>query len=47
MDYKKPVMLAKSEPKRTFVAGCPTNDRGHDWSVSGQVHGCMNCERTR
>lgn len=27
MNYKKPVMLAKSEPKRTFVAGCPAIER--------------------
>lgn len=27
MNYKKPTMVAKSEPKRTFVAGCPTNQR--------------------
>ena len=47
MDYKKPVMLAKSEPKRTFVAGCPANDRGPDSGSGGQANGCMNCERTR
>lgn len=35
MDYKKPVMLAKSEPKRTFVAGCPTKDRGGSGSYCG------------
>lgn len=40
MDYKKPVMLAKSEPKRTFVAGCPEKNAGSNSS-------CKNCERTR
>ena len=25
MAYKKPQIIAKSEPKQTYVAGCPTN----------------------
>lgn len=39
MNYKKPVMLAKSEPKRTFVAGCPVKNTGMNWE-------CKKCERT-
>ena len=27
MNYKKPTLVAKSEPKRTFIAGCPTKER--------------------
>ena len=26
MAYKKPQIIAKSEPKQTYVAGCPTKD---------------------
>ena len=38
MNYKNPTMVAKSEPKRTFVAGCPEKGTGACW--------CKKCERT-
>lgn len=40
MNYKKPTMIAKSEPKRTFVAGCP--EKGAYTSYE-----CHKCERTK
>ncbi len=40
MAYKKPTMVAKSEPKRTFVAGCPLKQ-------TGSTFNCKNCERTK
>ncbi len=39
MAYKKPKLVAKSAPKRSYVAGCP--EKG---TVCGSV--CRNCERT-
>ena len=39
MNYKKPALVAKSEPKHTFVAGCPAKVAcGSAW--------CKQCERT-
>ena len=38
MNYKKPALVAKSEPKHSFVAGCPTNRRPTI---------CANCEITK
>jgi hypothetical protein len=32
MAYKKPEVVAKSESKQSFVAGCPTNQV---WSCGG------------
>lgn len=39
MDYKKPALVAKSEPKRTFVAGCPAKAIGGGW--------CRQCDRAQ
>ena len=39
MAYKKPKLVAKSAPKRSYVAGCPEKGR-----VCGSE--CRRCERT-
>ena len=39
MAYKKPELVAKSAPKRSYVAGCPEKGR-----VCGSE--CRRCERT-
>ena len=39
MAYSKPKTVAKSAPKRSFVAGCPEKGTG------GGV--CKRCERTK
>lgn len=31
MAYKKPKIVAKSAPKQTYVAGCPTHPSGGCW----------------
>lgn len=30
MSYQKPQLIAKSEPKQSYVGGCPVNGRGSD-----------------
>lgn len=49
MSYQKPQLIAKSEPKQSYVAGCPVNGRGSDAIDGGtrQPTGCRNCERTQ
>ena len=39
MAYKKPQIVAKSAPQRSFVAGCPAKNTGGGWT------GCRGCER--
>lgn len=39
MAYSKPKTVAKSAKKSSYVAGCPTHDRGH--------RSCTDCEITR
>ena len=41
MAYKKPQIVAKSAPQRSFAAGCPTGTR------HGTTDGCRSCERTK
>ena len=31
MVYKKPQIVAKSDAKQTYVAGCPSNNSGGCW----------------
>ncbi len=40
MSYKKPEVVAESEPKESYVAGCPA-DR------DGSKTGCHNCDRAQ
>ncbi len=39
MSYKKPEVVAESEPKESYVAGCPEKNMGSSW--------CKQCERTK
>ena len=41
MAYKKPQIIAKSAPQRSFVAGCPANRNSSISEV------CKKCERTK
>ena len=42
MAYKKPEIVAKSEAKQSFVAGCPTKeDRGGGCSHDTTAYHCM------
>lgn len=43
MTYKKPKVVAKSAPKRSFVAGCPQNTRSNTVSCNPGCR-CSNCE---
>ena len=43
MAYKKPKVVAKSAPKRSFVAGCPTNTRSNTVSCNPSCR-CSRCE---
>ena len=46
--YKKVRVEAVNAPSGSYTAGCPSNDRGNDYpDGNGNLHGCMNCERTR
>jgi hypothetical protein len=38
--YVKPQMVAKSAPKRSYVAGCPLD-------TTGRIEYCVACQRTR
>ena len=38
MAYKKPQMVAKSVAKKSYVAGCPTND------LPGSGLNCHRCD---
>ena len=46
MAYKKPEVVAKSEAKQSFVAGCPTNTKYMCCSGAGSGTG-SNCEIRR
>lgn len=39
MSYKKPEVVAESEDKESYVAGCPANIGG------GGTASCRNCDR--
>lgn len=39
MSYKKPEVVAESERKSSYVAGCPANYSGGAW--------CKNCDRAQ
>lgn len=38
MSYKKPEVVAESEPRESYVAGCPEKDKS--------TKGCRYCERS-
>ena len=43
MKYQKPVLVAKSQPQRSFVAGCPEKTTGGEGSYcNGTSH--KKCE---
>ena len=44
MAYEKPKVVAESEPKTSYVAGCPAQDRG---SSSTGKYSCISCERSQ
>lgn len=49
--YKKVELVAKNTPKGSYVAGCPSKDRGtHNDPMfilcDGKTDNCVNCERT-
>lgn len=39
MDYKKPEVVAKSEAKQTFVAGCPEKQQPPNPQTCSGTHG--------
>ena len=41
MAYKKPQIVAKSEPKQTYVAGCPNVRRSGLGSCGGVNYNCQ------
>ncbi len=43
MAYKKPKIIAKSEPKQTYVAGCPWNCGEGDLTPVGCGYGGRHC----
>ena len=40
MSYKKPEVVAESDRKSSYVAGCPANYAGNESS-------CRNCDRAQ
>ena len=47
MTYKKPEIVAKSEARKSYVAGCPANKPTHTWKlITGRRidNGCARCE---
>lgn len=40
MSYKKPEVVAESDRKSTYVAGCPSN-------LMGNSSACRNCDRAQ
>ena len=45
MAYIKPEVVAKSENKQSYVAGCPVNKPSYTTSM-GRDTGCVRCERS-
>lgn len=45
MNYKKPQIVARSEAKKSYVAGCPTVKFWGTNDISGKRDlGCKKCE---
>ena len=47
MTYRKPEIVAKSEVRKSYVAGCPANKPTHTWKlINGRRidNGCARCE---
>ena len=45
MAYKKPEVIAKSEAKQSFVAGCPVNTVSGTWCAKINGPKCQTVQR--
>ena len=44
MTYKKPKIVAKSEARKSYVAGCPVNKPAPGGYKGSRNSGCKKCE---